>query len=285
MAQAIEMALIQVYATIPYEILVPVFEPHRRGMALDHCIYQDIIQSRVLKECNLYAGKMTSIPLLAEYVEETNVSNYHAFPFNTLYAIFRIPPHMREHKSLTHVISVEFPNNYFNTSPYGVYGMSDGNGRCSSVNMSSLACQALAGAAGVLGGINGPYGTPKPIPQLLAGDLVKLTPTASLPLPGFAWMLTCRLEYDSELTNLNASAVKPFTNLVEHATKAYIYNHAILKIDKFYTDGGMELGRFREVIDSYSDQEEKYREAFQIFRYTSIVHDTENKKKFIYWML
>jgi hypothetical protein len=277
MAYALEMAFTQINATIPQELLVAVFEPHKRGMSLDTCIYEDIIQTRVLKECNLYAGKMTSIPLIQEYIEKTEVSPYQAFPYESLYAIYRIPPEKREYKSITHVISVEFPSNYYNVAPFGVFGV--GNVGCNRQNLSSLACDALSGAAG---GING---MPRPLPELLAGDLVKLTPSASAPMPGFSWILNCRIELDKELTNLNSSSVKLFSQLVEYATKSYILIHSTLKIDKFYVEGGMEIGRVREIIDSYSDAEEKYQEVFKLFRSSAVTLDAPAKKRLIYWAL
>lgn len=277
MSQAIEMAMIQVYNTIPMELLDAVFEPRARMMALDECIYNDVITPRVLKECSIYAGKMTAIELSQDYLEDTQTTPYSSYPYGVMYAVYRIPPEAREYKSITTVVSVEFPTSMYSSAPFG--GIGAGMGCGNQAHLSDLACSALRGVAG------GSIGHPKPLPERLAGDLVKLTPTSTTPLPGFSWMLICRLEYDSELTNLTTSGLRPFVELVEAAVKAYIYNYSILKIDKFYTQGGMELGRVREIIDSYADQNEKYAELLQLFRRTSTILDKPGLHKLIKRML
>ena len=102
-----------------------------------------------------------------------------------------------------------------------------------------------------------------PTPILKEGHLVYIYPPQSAHID---WILVCRLAYDDEFSNLNDSAVYSLMQLIECATKAYVYNTLVLKIDAAKLEGGYEFGKFKEIVESYADQNEKYDELLLNFR-------------------
>jgi hypothetical protein len=49
--------------------------------------------------------------------------------------------------------------------------------------------------------------------------------------------------------------------------------------------GGQEIGRVREIIDSYSDQNEQYSEELKSFVKVAKVLDPESRSNIMYYML
>ena len=241
----------RINSTIPLPILNEAFEPDKRYMSLDECIREDVICRRVLDDCNLFAGKVSRIVLQASWAEKTNIPPMLGIISTGSYTVYRIPPMMRENKRIVAVVSLEYPPQYYsgNLLTYGGASLTGSTA-------GDLACQAL-------NSVSGGSQFYKPTPILKEGHLVYIYPPQSTHID---WIMTCRLEYDSEYTNINDSAVKPLVDLVECATKAYIYNKLILKIDAVKLEGGYEMGKFREIVESYADQNEKYDELLMNFR-------------------
>ena len=276
MTPALEAAYIRILSVIPSEILDAIFEPFRLGISIEQCIYNKVVSSRVIKDLSITSGVPTVIaltePMLERVVPESAVS----FPYQTLFAVYRIPEEAREYRNLVQVVGLSFPYFQMGQFPFGA----NTQGGCAPVTtLQDLTDQSLAGASGMING------TAKPIPELLEPDVVKLTPTAGAPMAGFSWFLHCYLEYNKEFTNMNQSSIIPFSFLCLYAVQSYIYTYADLKIDKFYSFGGIEVGRMRQIIDSYADAEEKYNEEMKKIRYTASALNPTAKKKLIYGML
>jgi len=85
--------------------------------------------------------------------------------------------------------------------------------------------------------------------------------------------LTCRLSHDREMTNVTPGGVKQFCKLVILATKAWIYNETVIDLDMGYLYKGMEVGRVREIIDSYADSAELYSEFLEEYRGVGFMMD------------
>ena len=231
---------------------------------------------RVIPDCNLYAGSHTTVPLRPSMVEYTEFVRDSNLSQQAMFCIYRIPPEDRENKNIVVAISVNWP--YTSSGVNATLDPLNVSPLSKPVTLQSIACQNLQSAIGV----NGSY---KPIPVLMDGDLIKLIPTSNNPLPGFDWILNCRLEYDNEFSNLNRSAIIELTALIEQATKAYIFNTAVLKLDEFAISGGSELGRFKDIVDSYSEAEEKYQELLNSFSYLATTLSPETKAKLMYGAL
>lgn len=248
---AMDHALSQVYNTIPRELLELAFHDPSdymtHGIPTHQLIIEKVIHGRVLKNCNLVGGKMKTIPLLTEYMERMP-SQYpdHIVGSGTC-SVFRIPASERENVPITEVCGCHYPG--YIRAGTGAHPIN------TSINLMNL-------AHGVLQSHTFPNHPPTPLPELLAGDIVRLNPPQQYHIE---WLISCRLGYDHQLTNLNTSAILPFAQLVEYATKAYIYNYLIIKLDKAYILGGSEMGSVLRVIETYADAETRYRELLDQF--------------------
>ncbi|SPF56585.1 hypothetical protein SBF1_9290004 [Candidatus Desulfosporosinus infrequens] len=73
-------------------------------------------------------------------------------------------------------------------------------------------------------------------------------------------------------------------NMVEFATKAYIYNSMWIKINQGYLQGGQALDAIKDVISSYADASERFDEALKKFR-GAATFSTENFRDILSMMI
>jgi hypothetical protein len=98
--------------------------------------------------------------------------------------------------------------------------------------------------------------------------------------------MTCVVENDSQMANLNPGIFPLYGRLVELATKAYIYNHCIIPMDQGVLHGGMSLGRVSDIVDNYSDSNEMYREVFETqWKRASFTNDRPRMHGFVRSMI
>jgi len=256
MQNVIQKLLSHVYHNIPREILQEAFIPKNddNSLSLDTYIEQIVITQRVLLDCNLFAGKKKRLLLQHDFLEKVKTPKVYSTLAAGYTGVYRIPPEEREYRDIAYVIELLYPfsasgYNHITIPPTNAYGMS-----ATSKTMDVLNSHTYGNVAN----------PPRPI--LLAGDLIKLDPPQ---LTHIDWILVCALKYDKEFTSLNNDAIYPLSELVLCATKSYIYNTLILKIDKAYITQGQELGRFREIIERYESEHEKYKELLDKFRGTA----------------
>ena len=87
---------------------------------------------------------------------------------------------------------------------------------------------------------------------------------------------------DEMMSHLNPRAWSVFEDLVVLATKAWIYNQCRIKVSEGVIEMGMDVGAFREVIESYSDANEMYREMIDLkWPKVSLLSDKGAKKRHI----
>jgi hypothetical protein len=60
------------------------------------------------------------------------------------------------------------------------------------------------------------------------------------------------------MSHIQPRSYKAFCKLVEYAVKAFIYNEYIIEVDMGELRGGHNLGKFKDIIEGYSDAEELY---------------------------
>lgn len=72
--------------------------------------------------------------------------------------------------------------------------------------------------------------------------------------------LRCTIENDPNLLNYSQKAMYEISELAVRAAKGYIYNKLVIGVTVTANNGGNIDGRIREIIDSYSDSWELYRE-------------------------
>jgi hypothetical protein len=223
----------------------------------------------------MLGGRPKKIMLSPDWVEESVIEDGHYYGgFNT-YALYRIPPEARDFRSISSVEHVEFPYSaYSGLAAPTITGYP--NSQMSTLY--GLANQAL----------DSQTGRSKPVlpdPILRSGDIVLLTPFYHVPTMNLSWILKCRLHYDEEFTNINDQALQVLRKLVVMATKARIYLKLAIQMDLSELQGGQEIGRVREIIDSYSDQNEQYSEELKSFVKVAKVLDPESRSNIMYYML
>ncbi len=232
----IQKALMDVKYKIPPQILETVFIRSEFGyrplpITVDSQICEKVIYPRVLTDCSLLGGTQVVIPMVGinpDYLDLTTI-------------VYRIPKDRTQGRTITRVLSMEIGFG----SMYG-----------------SAIVQAQSGYSAVADAASTIVNSHAPIPlvstahlRLIAENTVLVTERASLP---DNVGLRCYLDYDERLSQLRPTAYIHFSQMVELAVKAYIYNTSTISIGQAQLSGGMELGRFREIVDSYADANELY---------------------------
>lgn len=274
MANVIEACLRRIYHSIPSQILELAFRPEKHE-TLDHAIHEKVIHDRVLFDSNLVGGRAKQIVLNKSWVEVAETPAPFIFGNSQTYCIYRIPPEARENRMLSSVIELRYPYTIHDGLQMPNSGMGTNMG---GNTVGGLACQALEGQTWA-------NAVPLPTPILVSGHQVKLIPSSVSQIQDIDWILTCRLNYDAEFMNLNNQAILPLVELVLCAVKAYIYNELALKIDTAYIVGGQAMGKLKEIVESYSDQNDRYLELLREFNGGAVVLDGELRRRRIRDML
>lgn len=209
---------------------------HAPLLSLDHIIRDKVIQGRIMPAINLTTGQRINIPitgLLQEYQPDMTV-------------VMQIPKAKTQGRTITCCFGL------VSGSPIG-----------------SLGGNFYGSQSGITDSVRAVMQSRGPVPQVVdqnvqvVGDNV-LWLRAPVRQSGFLY-LDCLLETDQNLSNMPPASWKQFAKLVEFASKAWIYNNSIIPMDQAQLSGGMSIGRFREVIDSYADANELYEEQLTIW--------------------
>lgn len=235
---AISKALSHVKYVIPREILNVVFinRLHRYNInpiSIDESILNQVIRPRVLVDCNLIGGQEAYIQLDGVPQERTNDYT----------VVFRIPKDRTDGRSINSVINITM------TDPT----------RLSSYSMTNQ-CQAtplmLMGQA-VLDALGPAPITSTAYVQLIAENTIMVRDTFILPANCY---LRCILAMDEDMNHIQLRSYPVISKLVEYAVKSYIFHKYIIEMDVGELQGGHNIGRFKEVIDSYQDAEDNYQD-------------------------
>lgn len=256
MIGAVRHMLTNIYNQIPEEILDLAFERHGQRKSLDEAIIENIIEGRLVVDCSAMSGQFKEIALDPKWASASYIDQINAPNVTIPYVVYKIPPEAREHRSLVDVLEITLP--YGSMSSIAMMGGAFRNCGSMGINAGSFADQAL-------NGLTGNEDLLLPTPILLDGSHVKLTPMEYGIMQSYTLILKCRLEYDKDFTNMPTDAVVQLSQLGVLATKAYIYNKLVVKLDMGYIRSGQEIGRIREIIDSYQDAQEKYDVQIQSF--------------------
>lgn len=247
----VSYSLQNIHRTIPRDILEKVFISiiqHRYTVpvSLDARIRELVIEPWVMVDCNLVGGTETFLPLEAVPREQMD-------PFTVIY---RIPKSMTQGRTITSALSVSFgQGSIIGSTNMGLRGSSPMLDAASSVMNAQLPIPMVSSAYCTLIGEN----------VVLIGDNI------ALPTNLF---LRCKLENDEAFTHLKPTSYMQFAQLVEYAIKAYIYTNSAIVMDRAFIHAGADLGRMKEIIDSYSDAFENYKTYFrETWQKVSILND------------
>lgn len=242
--QAIVKALSEIHYRIPGQILKEVFSPkfyagRNTPVSLDEQITHLVIKPRVLVDCNLVGGAEIFVSLDGLPVQQPN----------DFTAIFHIPRERTQGRSIISALSVGY------TSP------------------------SLAAASASMGGVQPSSNTPvmgaamammdsySPIPvtstakvQLIAENTVMIRDVSPIMPNGY---LRCVIGNDDNMSHLQLRSIPQFCKLAELAVKAFIYNESVINIDMAKLTGGLDLGKYKEIVDSYNEAETMYEEYLE----------------------
>ena len=238
---AISKAISEVMYRIPGYVLKEVFSLKNYSwrdapISIDEQIRNIVIRDRVLVDCNLVGGVEAIIPIDNLPVEQIDAYT----------SVYHIPKSLTQGKTIISVLSVGYAS-------ASLQGMSGGLGgvKPNTVTAVTMAGQAMMDAMSPI-----PVSSTARV-QLIAENTVMVKDTNALISNGY---LRCVLANDEDMSHLQMKSILPFCELVVRAVKSYIYNEYIIKMDRAQLSGGQDLGRFKEVVDSYSDADDLYRD-------------------------
>lgn len=258
----ITKSLDEVFFRIPREILKVVFlEPYAQYRDLPSDIKERIrllvLQQRVLVDCNLVSGPEVRIDL-GDVPSESVDGGYTS--------VFRIPKTKTDGRSIMTALDVTYGDLYNTQSGYGVYSY-------------SRTSPALQVASAVMEAqLRTPYvGTTRV--QLIGENIIMVQDSIILPQNLY---LRCTLEHDEHMSNINARSYLVFAKLVELAVKSYIYNSYIIQLDMGELRAGVQVGRFKDIVEGYADAEQMYQEHLsEKWIKVAFMNDAESMHRFI----
>ena len=232
----VRYALANVKRIIPVDILRTVFTPVENGyrdafMSLDEQLMAIVIRPHVLVDCNLVGGVEVFIPL----------DGIPVYRQNDYTSIYRIPKDKTQGHSIMSVMNITFSD----PTKVSSYGVAAGDQNTF----------MLQGAQAVMDAMGSMPVTSTAYVQLIGENVVMVRDTVVLPANIY---LRCQLANDENMAHIQLRSYRNFAKLVELAVKSYIYNQYIIPMDKGQLVGGQNIGRFKEVIDSWADAEELY---------------------------
>ena len=237
---------------IPLAILERAFIPRQQGwrqttkVNLDKLIESKVIRARVLPDMNMVGGVQDTI-LIGDLPIET---------YNGVYLTVRIPKDRTQGKSIVSVLEVLLLSpNFLGNFPY-----MSGNAYRPSYN--------TADASAMMGALKTMVTALDHIPsvstctaELIDDNVVMIQDINTLPYNAH---LRCNLEYDEDFSNINPRSFPFMADLIEEATKAYVYNQLVINIGSAELRGGFDLGIFKSVVDEYKDSEKNYRDLIKL---------------------
>jgi hypothetical protein len=255
---AIQHALNEIKHRIPMPILKEAFQNdiirretwgrrHAPMVSIDHVIRDKVIEGRVIPGMNLISGQRELVSLvgLAQQAEED------------WSLVIEIP------KSRTHGRSITAVYAMVTGTPTGALG--------GSVSMQ------FGASSGIVDGLRAAKQSREAMPlmsdaniQVIADNTILIR--SPLRLAGTLY-LDCQLENDNTLSNVPPAAWKHFRKLAEYAIKAYIYNTLLIPMDEAQISGGMSIGSFKSVVDSYSEMNDLYDEQMDKWQKIAILSD------------
>jgi hypothetical protein len=268
MSTALSKAIAEVGFRIPKPILEAVFITRnirwrQTPESLETHILNEVVRPRVLVDCNLSGGAQVLVPLIGLMPERTQ-------DFSSTYAyssVYRIPKDRTNGRSIMSVLLVTFGDTTKSSLFNG--GMQYG------ANTNTM----LAAGGAVMDAMGNIPITSTARVQLIGENVVLVRDVCVLP-PNIH--LRCIIANDENMSHLQLKSYRDFSNLVVMAVKAYIFNQYIIQMDIGELHGGQNLGRFKEIIDGYSEAEELYQTFLrEKWDKIALMNDAESYTRFL----
>lgn len=220
--------------TIPEEILEIAFleyaDVNHRMISLDERIKATIILGRVIRDCSRTEGVQVMIDVNRCIVNQLERGEY----------LIKVPKELTEGRSIVDVLSLT--SNVYYTNIGGLTPNGNSILTYSNKMYSNTASANFQQTARM---------------ELVGDNLIYVyDPTILVNRT----VIRANVEYDDNLTNMHPTVFPVFNRLVELATMSYIHNKLKINLDKGYIYAGYDLSVIREIVDSYSDAEQMYKE-------------------------
>lgn len=257
---AVTKAIDEVKYRIPKEILDLAFLPRHRmwnsaPINIDDQIMSLVVRPRVLVDCNLVGGTEA-------FVNLDGLGGERPDDFTSVY---RIPKSHTQGRSIISVLNVTFADPNRNVT-FGVM---------SNINNTAM----MRAGNSVMDAMGNIPITSTAKCQLIGENVVMIRDTTVLPANIF---LRCILANDENMSHLQLKSYRAFSNLVTLAVKSYIYLTKTIEIDIGELHGGMNIGKIKEIIDSYADAEELYQQMLaEKWGKISLMNDSEQYTRYI----
>lgn len=246
----ISKAVQEVKYRIPRQVLEAVFVDGSRhflpslAASMENQIENLVIRPRVLVDCNLIGGQEITVALEGLAFE-------HPYNYTT---VIRIPKSRTQERRINSVRNVSFFNTAALGGPYAGAAAMTSNVMGSALSDNGA---VVSSAASLMASFDKIPQTSTSRVRLIAENTILIDD--GIIIPTNSW-LRCVLEMDENLSSLPLRSYRAFSTLVEHAVKAYIYNEMVVTIDQSRLHYGQELGRFKDIIDSYADANQNYQD-------------------------
>jgi len=256
---AIQKALSDIKFTIPYEILSISFSESNdnlnQNISLDERILSSILRPRVLVDANIVGG--TEIRVSLNLCRTTFLNNREF--------VVEVPKSLTGGRSIMTLLSLVSNVVYNQTASYSEMQGTNSTAMNMLNNMDTTNVIQTSRL------------------ELISDNVLIIQDPAMNLING---VLRCTIENSSNLENINPRSFLSFSKLCVLATKAYIYNKMLIKLDKGFVYGGHELGSIKDVIDTYSDSEEAYQEYLNtVWREVSFINDSDAMSRYVESMI
>lgn len=255
---AITKAIQEVRFRIPTEILNLAFTGGTLT-SLDERILSSIVRPRVLVDCNIVGGVQLLIPLAKAELTYVGPDGYAVF----------IPKTLTNNRTIVSAMSVVSNGDMY-------LGITDALKENPYVN-------DLLNEANTLGNnlSNHSYYTSSSLEIVNENTIFVHDYLYDIN----ALSIRVMVSNDAMMRNISPRSYHAFSNLVVLAVQAYIYNTAVVMLDKGYIQNGHELGRIKDLIDAYENKDEEYREYLKTtWAKVAFMNDTPNFDRYIHSM-
>lgn len=261
----IETALQQIGMEIPEEILQLAFLPRRYDpsrrmkfidgqlpVSVDALIKDIVINGYVAPRINRETGQDIDISLKDLPYERIDFWN----------AIWRIPDALTGQRTITAVKKITYGSL--------MYGGRTNGGDCQTSPLMTAAKGILAAHSrpGVIGTAE---------VSIVGHNTVQVTDSNRI---SYDMVLTCTVGHNNNFSNIPPASQHRFDELCVLACKAYIYNKLNTKLDEGAINSGANNGRIREVVDSYADAMQMFKDyMLEQWRPAAFINNNKQWKK------
>ncbi len=269
-----QIVMLRITQNIPKDLLTIAVrhfnKENHKNYTITSFIQEHIMARIVLPEANLSGGLIKTIPLQNSWIETTSMDHGGYAGDDGPYSLYRIPPEVRDNKPISNLLSIQYPYNTYlgggvNSSDIGLGGYCLVDQLDEVLNSYTLARPR-----------NHPVG------RLLSGDLVRITPTQ---YSVQNWLMTCRIDFDSTFTNLNAHAIPVLADLVMYAMKQWIHTNLMIDIDRAAVETGADIGTIKSIVEGYADAGQQYAETMVKYRGAAGFLDPDYRRRLMVYQI